>query len=117
MRRPTRRPKHDPVHPHTHQPRTLWRLDPGHATHALYIVSDDYVNAAVIQEQFGAELSDIATCSYDPFLGQLATGQQWRFAPARHPRQTHPDHQTGRADRVADPTGVALRVPHPHQPA
>ena len=74
--------------PDANQPRTLWRLDPGHATHALYIVSDGYVNAAVIQEQFGTELSDIATCSYDPFLAQLATGQQWRFRLKANPTKS-----------------------------
>ena len=77
------------------QQRTLWRLDPGHTVHALYIVSSGYVNAAVIQEQLGAELSDIATCSYDPFLAQLATGQQWRFRLKANPTKNIGSRQPG----------------------
>lgn len=81
--------------PDANQPRTLWRLDPGRTAHALYIVSDGYVNAAVIQEQFGAELSDITTCSYDPFLAQLATGQQWRFRLKANPTKSIGSRQPG----------------------
>ena len=93
-------PRHRPTGggrrvPDGNQQRTLWRLDPGHTVHALYIVSSGYVNAAVIQEQLGAELSDIATCSYDPFLGQLATGQQWRFRLKANPTKNIGSCQPG----------------------
>ena len=49
----------------------------------------------MIQEQFGAELSDIATCSYDPFLAQLATGQQWRFRLKANPTKSIGSRQPG----------------------
>lgn len=68
--------------------RALWRLDPGHSTHALYIVSSGYVNAAVLQQQLGVSLTDIASCSYDPFLDQLSIGQQWRFRLKANPTKS-----------------------------
>ena len=77
------------------QQRTLWRLDPGHTVHALYIVSSGYVNAAVIQEQLGAELWDIAIRTNDPFLAQLATGQQWRFRLKANPTKNIGSRQPG----------------------
>lgn len=111
------------------QQRTLWRLDPGHTVHALYIVSSGYVNAAVIR---GAarrrtlghrhmQLRSVPRATrHRPAVAVPAQGesdQEHRLASARHPRQTHPDHQTGRTDRMADPSGVTLRVPRSHQPA
>lgn len=82
--------------------RTLWRLDPGSAAHALYIVGDDYVNAAVLQEQLGIEFADISSCSYDPFLDRLAVGQQWRFRLKANPTRTIGSRQHGvRGRRVA----------------
>lgn len=79
--------------------RTLWRLDPGRSEHALYLVTDGHVSAAVLQEQLGCDLADIASCSYEPFLGRLATGQQWRFRLKANPTKSLGSREHGKRGR------------------
>ncbi|MBT1165786.1 type I-E CRISPR-associated protein Cas6/Cse3/CasE [Bifidobacterium simiarum] len=70
--------------------RGLWRLDLGRAGKPcrLYIVSDNVPDFTVLNEEFGIGTEAVATCSYEPFLGNLDVGQEWGFRLKANPTRS-----------------------------
>lgn len=82
--------------------RTLWRMDyPDKGFVAkLYISSLVAPDIAVLREEFGIDTSDYSTCSYDPFLERLETGQEWGFRLRANPTKSEFVHEHGKRGKV-----------------
>lgn len=64
--------------------RTLWRLDPGHERHRLFIVSPQRPDEQVLRAELG-EASTFESLDYRPLLDALHPGQEWCFRLKANP--------------------------------
>lgn len=81
--------------------RVLWRLDAGRngSLNRMYIVASVAPDKQVLSEELGVPSSSIATCSYEPFLERLETGQEWGFRFKANPTHSEPSGQHGQRGR------------------
>jgi CRISPR system Cascade subunit CasE len=83
--------------------RVLWRVDqPERHTIELYVVSPARPDFTGLIEQAGWPTTETwDTTSYDPFLGRIRNGQQWRFRLTANPvRSVSGGQGTGRGKVV-----------------